>query len=60
MLMKEAREKIVAFGKRMEADGLTLGTAGNISIFDPVLHDSCLHGRASPFRALCHRRSTNG
>lgn len=35
MMMKEAREKIVVFGKRMQADGLTLGTAGNISIFDP-------------------------
>ena len=35
MLMEEARNKIVEFGKRMSADGLTPGTAGNISIFDP-------------------------
>ena len=34
MLMKTAREEIVAYGKRMAADGLTLGTAGNISVFD--------------------------
>ena len=32
MLMEEARNKIVEFGKRMSADGLAPGTAGNISI----------------------------
>ena len=35
MLMEEARNKIVEFGKRMSADGLAPGTAGNISIYDP-------------------------
>ena len=37
MLMKTAREEIVEYGKRMAADGLTLGTAGNISVYDPEL-----------------------
>ena len=35
MLMKTAREQIVYYGNRMIADGLTLGTAGNISVYDP-------------------------
>ena len=35
MLMKTAREQIVSYGNRLIADGLTLGTAGNISIYDP-------------------------
>ena len=38
MMMKTAREQIVAYCSRMAADGLTLGTAGNISIYDPELH----------------------
>lgn len=37
MLMKTAREEIVAYGNRMIADGLTVGTAGNISVYDPEL-----------------------
>ena len=49
MLMKEAREKIVAFGKRMEADGLTLGTAGNISIFDPELRLMAISPSGIPY-----------
>ena len=36
MIMKEAREQIVAYGNRMIADRLTLGTSGNLSIYDPA------------------------
>ena len=36
MIMKEAREQIVACGNRMIADRLTLGTSGNLSIYDPA------------------------
>ena len=36
MKMKEARELIVAYGNRMIADRLTLGTSGNLSIYDPA------------------------
>ena len=35
MLMKTAREQIVIYGNRMITDGLTVGTAGNISVYDP-------------------------
>lgn len=35
MLLKEEREQIVEFGKKMSADKLTSGTSGNISIYDP-------------------------
>ena len=35
MIMEEARNKIVEYGRKMSSDGLTPGTAGNISIFDP-------------------------
>ena len=37
MLMMTAREEIASYGKRMIADGLTVGTAGNISVYDPEL-----------------------
>lgn len=36
MLMEEEREQIVYYGKKMSSSGLTNGTSGNISIFDPV------------------------
>lgn len=35
MLMEKAREEIVNFGKQMSSAGLTKGTAGNISVYDP-------------------------
>lgn len=35
MLLMDARNKIVEFGKRMSDEGLAPGTAGNISIYDP-------------------------
>ena len=35
MLMKTAREEIVSYGNRLIEDGLTVGTAGNISVYDP-------------------------
>ena len=35
MLMQEARIKIVEYGKKMSTTGLSKGTAGNISIYDP-------------------------
>jgi len=37
MLMQQQREEIVSYGNRLIADGLTLGTAGNISIYDAQL-----------------------
>lgn len=36
MLMEKERREIVEYGKRMLSSGLTKGTAGNISIYDPV------------------------
>lgn len=36
MLMEQERIKIVEFDKRMSLEGLCRGTAGNISIYDPV------------------------
>jgi L-fuculose-phosphate aldolase len=35
MLMKESREKIAEYGRRMVQDHLTTGTSGNISLYDP-------------------------
>lgn len=35
MLMGEARESIVDYSRRLITSGLTVGTGGNISIFDP-------------------------
>lgn len=37
MLMKEARELIVEYGKKMSSSGLSIGTSGNISIYDHEL-----------------------
>lgn len=37
MLMAKERENIVEFGKKMISSGLTKGTAGNISVYDPEL-----------------------
>ncbi len=35
MLMEKARIEVVEYGKRLLSDGLTEGTAGNISVYDP-------------------------
>lgn len=35
MLMQEEREQVVAYGKKMSAAGLSTGTSGNISVYDP-------------------------
>lgn len=35
MLMREERELVVEYGKKMSAAGLSTGTSGNISIYDP-------------------------
>ena len=36
MLMENERNQIVDFGKQMSSSGLSTGTSGNISIFDPA------------------------
>ena len=35
MLLEETRKKIVDYGNQLISSGLTIGTAGNISIYDP-------------------------
>jgi len=35
MLMEEERKLVVEYGKRLSADGLARGTAGNISVYNP-------------------------
>ena len=35
MLMEDARERIVAYGKRIATEGLAVGTSGNLSEYDP-------------------------
>ena len=35
MILKELREQITEYGKRMCAAGLSIGTSGNLSILDP-------------------------
>ena len=35
MLLAEQRQKIVEFGNQLISSGLTVGTAGNISMYDP-------------------------
>lgn len=35
MLMEEARIQIVEYGKKMSSSGLSIGTSGNISVYDP-------------------------
>jgi L-fuculose-phosphate aldolase len=37
MLMEKARQEIVNFGRKMSADGLSKGTSGNLSEYDPEL-----------------------
>ncbi len=36
MRMEQERRQIVSYGKRLAADGLTAGTAGNLSVYDPA------------------------
>ena len=35
MLLEKIREQVVAYGNQLISSGLTIGTAGNISIYDP-------------------------
>ena len=35
MLLEKNRELIVEYGKKLLTHGLTIGTSGNVSIFDP-------------------------
>ena len=49
MLMKEAREQIVEYGKKLSESGLTPGTAGNISIYDPELHLMAISPSGIPY-----------
>ena len=35
MIMEAERQQIVDYGKKMSASGLSVGTSGNISIYDP-------------------------
>lgn len=35
LLMEEARKEIVKYGKKLIETGLTTGTGGNLSIYDP-------------------------
>lgn len=37
MLMQNAREAIVEYGKRLSREGLCPGTSGNLSVYDPAL-----------------------
>jgi L-fuculose-phosphate aldolase len=37
MLMEKARREIVNFGKKMSSDGLSKGTSGNLSVYDPEI-----------------------
>ena len=36
MLMEKERQEIVDYGKKMSSAGLSKGTSGNISAYDPV------------------------
>ncbi len=49
MLMKEAREQIVEYGKKLIAEGLTTGTAGNISIYDENLRYMAVSPSGIPY-----------
>jgi len=42
MLMYEEREAVVEYGKKMSAAGLSIGTSGNISIYDPETGYMCI------------------
>ena len=42
MLMEEERKQIVEYGKKMSASGLSVGTSGNISIYDPETGYMCI------------------
>ena len=35
MLMEKERNEIVEFGKKMSSQGLSKGTSGNLSCYDP-------------------------
>jgi L-fuculose-phosphate aldolase len=37
MLMEKARQEIVDFGRRMSSEGLSKGTSGNLSVYDPEI-----------------------
>lgn len=38
MLLKEIREEIVQYSRQLVTSGLTIGTGGNISVYDPETH----------------------
>ena len=42
MLMEHERKEVVEYGKRMSAAGLSIGTTGNISVFDPSTGYLCI------------------
>ena len=37
MLLEEMRQKVVDYGNQLISSGLTIGTAGNISMYDPEI-----------------------
>lgn len=50
MLMEKERQEIVDYGKKMSSAGLSKGTSGNISAYDPV----CGYMAISPSLSLIH------
>lgn len=52
MLLREEREKIVEYGKKLIDSGLTTGTGGNISIFDPVTKLMCITPSGVPYHEI--------
>lgn len=55
MLMKTAREQIVSYGNRLIEDGLTVGTAGNISVYDPESGYMAISRLEFHTRTLCRK-----
>lgn len=42
MLMEKERQLVVDYGKKMSSSGLSIGTSGNISIYDPETGYMCI------------------
>ena len=42
MLMERERQEVVEYGKRMSSSGLSIGTTGNISVYDPETGLMCI------------------
>lgn len=52
MMMKEERREIIHYGKKLVQEGLTKGTGGNLSVWDPGRHVMAITPSGIPYEVI--------